>query len=443
MDYRGKNIAVLGLGESGEAAARLLVEAGAVVTVLDSGDPAALAAKADRLRGEGLAVICGPAAERDQQRYDRGVLSPGIDPAVPLVANFVGKGLELIGELELAWEFCRCPAIAITGSNGKTTTTRLVAAALAAGGLRTVAAGNISPPFAAVVGRSRDLDVVTLEVSSFQLEGIRTFRPAVAVWLNLSPNHLDRYPSMAEYRAAKLRVFQNQTAADAAVVNVREELPGLVARRVTFGAEVAGGDFALDGSVIRYRGERVFDMAGAKLRGAHNAENVMAALAVGMLQGVPFAPMAAALRKCEPPPHRCELVRVVAGVEYVNDSKSTSLDSLEKALRAQTRPVVLIAGGKDKGSAFDPLADLVAAKCRCAVLIGEMAARIAQSWRAAVPCQPVADLAAAVALARQQARPGDVVLLSPGTSSYDMFKNFNDRGDRFRRLVATLDATVE
>jgi UDP-N-acetylmuramoylalanine--D-glutamate ligase len=211
VDYKGKKIAVIGAGESGEAAAILLSEEQAMVTMLDSADLKKLRSKLEKITPLGIALIAGADAERDENRYDLGVLSPGIDPSTPLVQNFIRKRIDMIGELELSYSLCACPVIAITGTNGKTTTTELVARMLNACGVRTLASGNIGPAFAATVRKSPELDVMTLEVSSFQLEEIRTFRPRVAVWLNLTPDHLDRYATMTEYRNAKLRVFENQT----------------------------------------------------------------------------------------------------------------------------------------------------------------------------------------------------------------------------------------
>ncbi len=439
MRYANKNIAVLGLGESGEAAALLLAEEGANVTILDSGPEERLRLKIDAMRGRGIAVVTGPAAERlAVHQFDRATLSPGIDPAAPLVQNFIRERIEMIGELELSYELCKCPIVAITGTNGKTTTTELVAGMLNACGVRTTACGNIGPAFAAKVRESAHLDIVTVEVSSFQLEQIRAFRPRVSVWLNFAPDHLDRYADIGEYRAAKLRIFENQTAEDFAVVNLRDELPPLKARRITFSAYAKGADFEMEDGTILHRGKPIFKMEETNLRGPHNAENLMAALGVGLAQGIPFGTMLPALKTYSPLPHRCERVRTLDGVDYVNDSKATNLDAMEKALLSETRPVVLIAGGKDKGFEFESLTALVAEKARAAILIGQMAPRIEGFWKKKVRCEIAGSLAQAVQKARETARPGDVVLFSPGTSSFDMFKNYGDRGNQFRALVHAL-----
>jgi len=243
----------------------------------------------------------------------------------------------------------------------------------------------------------------------------------VAVWLGFAPDHLDRYPDMDAYYAAKVRIFENQDADDWAVVNLRDKLPALQAQTLTFSAYQRGGDFDLRDGVIHFRNEPVLAMADTRLRGTHNAENLMAALGVGFALGVSFDAMRGALAAYSALPHRCELIRTLDGVDYVNDSKATNLDSLEKALAGETRPVVLIAGGKDKGFEFHTLAGLVAEKCRCAILIGEMADRIERAWTPQVSCINAGrSLEQAVSIARSNARAGDIVLLSPGTSSFDM-----------------------
>jgi UDP-N-acetylmuramoylalanine--D-glutamate ligase len=353
---------------------------------------------------------------------------------VPLARRPVEAGIPLLGEIELAFRNCRCPVIAITGTNGKTTTTGLTAALLNAAGLRAEACGNIGLPFSEVAARSAQLEAAVVEISSFQLETTDSFRPKVAVWTNFSANHLDRYPDVAAYRAAKLRIFDRQTAEDFAVVNARLELPALRARRITFSAaRAAEADFTLDGSVIFHQGKKLIDMAETRLRGQHNAENLMAAFGAAMCLGADPVRMAAAARDYTPPPHRCEFVREIGGVTWINDSKSTNLDALAQALQGQSGDVILIAGGKNKGFDFAPVAPLVSERVREAVLIGEMRQSIARDW--SVPCHPVDSLESAVAMARSLARAGDTVLFSPGTSSFDMFRSYEERGDLFRHLT--------
>ena len=440
MRYKNQNIAVLGAGLSGSAAALLLRSEGAQVTVLDSAEEKnLLKSTIDNLRAQDVRVTCGAAAEEDSSTYEIAILSPGIDPASRLVRNFSSRGIDIIGELELGWRFCeKIPIIAVTGTNGKTTTTELLAQMLNACGQRTIACGNIGKPLSEVAREKQPYDLLTVEVSSFQLETIRTFHPSISLWLNFAPDHLDRYRSVAEYRAAKLRVFENQTDADVAVVNAIEKIPNIRPRTITFSAYANGGDFRVSEGVILYRDEPVLRLGDTRLRGLHNIENLMATLAVGMARGLSFRQMVPPLSAYEPQPHRCEFVREINGVAYVNDSKATNLDAVDKALRAQTKPVVLIAGGKDKGFSFDPLRSLVKEKVRSTILIGEMAESVSRSWAGTVKSEIATSLADAVERAHATAKPGEIVLFSPGTSSFDMFKSYADRGDQFRALVRAL-----
>ena len=309
-------------------------------------------------------------------------------------------------------------------------------------GQKTIACGNIGKPLSEVAREGRDVDVLTVEVSSFQLETIKTFRPSISVWLNFAPDHLDRYRSLGEYRAAKLRIFDYQTPEDVAVVNAAEEFPEIKPRRLSFSAYEDHADFRLAEGAIVFRGEPVLRLAETKLRGSHNIENLMATMAVGLTRGLSFEQMVPPLSDYQPRPHRLEFVRELDGVDYINDSKATNLDAVEKALLAQSKPVVLIAGGKDKGFEYETLRELVGKKVRATVLIGEMADRICRDWNGVVPCEIAISIADAVERAHALAKRGEVVLFSPGTSSFDMFKSYADRGDQFRALVHALKRTT-
>ena len=439
MRYSNQNVAVLGAGLSGAAAALLLKSEGANVTVLDSADEQKLLRSTiDNLRAQDIRVICGRDADSNSDKYDFIVASPGIDPASPLGKNFWSRNIEIIGELELGWRSCETPVIAITGTNGKTTTTEMLAQMLNQCGQKTIACGNIGKPLSEVSREKINYDVLTVEVSSFQLETIKTFHPSIALWLNFAPDHLDRYRSVAEYRVAKLRLFENQTSDDVAIVNASESLPELRARKITFSAYTNRADFRLSEGAIVFENKPVLRMSETKLRGSHNIENLMATLAAGHARGLSFEQMVAPLSAYEPQPHRCEFVRQIGGVDYINDSKATNLDAMEKALQAQTKPVVLVAGGKDKGFTFEPMRTLVKEKVRAAILIGEMAQRIARDWDGAVKSELATSLADAVERAHATAKSGEVVLFSPGTSSFDMFKSYADRGDQYRALVQAL-----
>jgi UDP-N-acetylmuramoylalanine--D-glutamate ligase len=435
MDLHNKRAVVLGLGISGMEAAKLLQDHGALVTVRDDGAGSARTAeRAAALRARGVTVELGrevsPVAD-----FDFAVVSPGIDPQRPLVRTLREGNVPIMGELELASRFCACPMIAITGTNGKTTTTELVDALLRAGGKKTVASGNIGKAFSEAVRDCANLDLMVLEVSSFQLEEITEFRPRVSVHLNLTPDHLDRYATMNEYERAKWQIFRNQTGEDYAVVNTNLRLPELKAQRITFNAEGAAADYEWRDGWLVARGEKVLEQSRTNLIGRHNAENMLAALAVADLYDVPRAASIAALIAYRPLPHRCEMVAEIGGVLFINDSKATNIDALEKALMAMERPAVLLAGGKDKGLDFSGLRPLVRAKVRAAVLIGQMAEKLAATWTRDVPCHRASSLAEAVALCQELARPGDAVLFSPGCSSFDMFRDYEDRGNQFRELV--------
>jgi UDP-N-acetylmuramoylalanine--D-glutamate ligase len=435
MDVNGKQVVVLGLGISGMEAAKLLQDQGARVTVRDNADNATVNRRAEALRQRGIGVELGAGIPATEGRFDFCVLSPGIHPDAPLVRRLRQAGLPMLGELEVAYRFCKCPIVAITGTNGKTTTTELVDAVLAAGGKRTKASGNIGTAFSAAVRDSANLDVMVLEVSSFQLEHIVEFRPRISVHLNLTPDHLDRYGSMEEYEAAKWQIFRNQTLDDVAIVNTNLRLPEMAARKITFSVIGTAADYQLIDGWLVARGEQVLEQSRTNLIGPHNAENMLAALAVADLYHVPREAAIRALCDYKPLPHRCEKVGMIDGVTFINDSKATNIDALEKALLAQRSPVVLMAGGKDKGLDFSGLRPLLREKVKAIVLIGQMTEKLFAIWNSAVPCVRANSLADAVEQARQLARPGDAVLFSPGCSSFDMFKDFEDRGDQFRALI--------
>lgn len=381
-----KRVLVIGLGASGRAASELLRQREAKVLAIDSADTPQLRREADALRGLGvevrLEVNSAPA-----DPIDLAVISPGVPVRSPLVQQLVARKLPLIGELELGYQQSLCLNIAITGTNGKTTTTELIERMLKHAHRRTVAAGNIGLPLCAVANLTRDLDFVTLEVSSFQLETIQFFRPAVAVLLNITPDHLDRYAGMADYARAKARLFMNQQAFDWAIVQsealaqVRSLQLDVPSKVITFSANNRRADIYLDRGLLVSRLPDwigpLFDMDKCRLRGPHNSENLMAALAVGHVLRIPLEEMFEALRSYEPAPHRCELVAEINGVRFINDSKATNLDAVQKALlavpagKAGEPNVLLIAGGRDKGFEFHDIGPLLSQRVKRAFLLGE------------------------------------------------------------------------
>ena len=435
MELAGKQIAVLGAGGSGYAAAALALSRGASVRVFDSGSPEKLAAAVAKFAALGAPLTCGEAALEPPHSFDIVVVSPGIDTAWPIARAFAAASGELIGEIEFAWRFNDAPVIGITGTNGKTTTTALIAAMLQAAGLRTIAAGNIGLPFSDVVLSGERYDWVVLELSSFQLETITSLSPRIAVWMNFAPDHMDRYATVEDYFAAKFHLF-DYLGEDALVIRKEECELAVDARTTTFSAFSTSSDLGYHaGEITHTASGRRFPFADGELQGKHNAENVMAALAVADELGLEWESLVPAIQQFQAPPHRCEKVARLDGALYLNDSKSTNLHSLESALAGQDEPVILIAGGKNKGLDFSELRDLAGRMVRECVCIGEIAGHITEAWAGAVPCHRAADVDEAVATARRLARPGDIVLFSPGTSSFDMFSGYEARGEAFRRAV--------
>jgi UDP-N-acetylmuramoylalanine--D-glutamate ligase len=450
-------VLVLGLGVSGRAACELLRRHGARVTAIDSADTEPLRQEARALAAWGVSVQLGVRSPLDQ-KFDLAVVSPGVPATNPVWRRLSEQSVPVIGELELGCQQSLCPNIAITGTNGKTTTTELVERLLTHAHRKTVAAGNIGRPFCAVVGQTKDLDFVTLEVSSFQMETIQHFRPALAVLLNLTPDHLDRYANLAEYFRTKARIFMNQQPSDWAVIQsealaqMRSLNLAIPSQVLTFSANDRRADLNLDhGRLVSHLPDwsgPLLDMDSCKLRGPHNAENLMAALAVGRVLRVPLEQMVTALGTYEPAKHRCELVAEVGGVKYFNDSKATNVDAVRKALLtmpsgSSTQPNVwLIAGGKDKGFEYHDLGPLLCHRVKGAFLIGETAPKLRAAWNPFTPCTVVDSLLEAVTEAAKLAVPGDVVLLSPACSSFDMFHNYQHRGEVFRQAVERLARTT-
>jgi len=429
-------VAILGAGRSGRAAAALCLRAGASVEIWDerAGNAGVVEAVAGLVSAG--AVLRG-GDEEPEAGYDWVVTSPGVNLQTGWGRRLAGYGRRVVGEMELGYRYYEGLIVGITGTNGKTTTTEMVEAILLAAGLRAEAAGNYGPPLCEIVMRESVPEALALEVSSFQLETTEHFRTDVAVWLNFAPDHLDRYPSVAEYRAAKERIFRGQRPQDAAVIPPGE-VPTAAVRGVrlfSFAYGDSEADYYSDGESVYKRGELLFSLAGFKLRGRHNVENLLAATAAAAALGIDGETVQRALVDYKTPSHRYEWVGDIDGVDYINDSKSTNIHSLATALGAVDKPVVLIAGGKDKGLDYVSLNEEIVRRCRAVVAIGEMRGRLEEIWGGLVEFRQAGTLEEAVEFARSLALVGDVVLLSPGTSSYDMFKNFEERGECFATSV--------
>lgn len=445
-----QDVLVIGLGASGRAACHWLRRQGAAVTVVDSADTEPLRREVESLRREGVNAHLG--IDRPPTgHYDLAVTSPGVPTQGRLIRAAEAQGTPVISELELGYRHAGCPNIAITGTNGKTTTTELVERVLTQSGRKTVAAGNIGLPLCAVVDQTPQLDWLTLEVSSFQLETIERFRPTVAVLLNLTPDHLDRYDTLDDYYRAKARIFMNQQRRDWAIIQAEalRQLRALglsvPAQVVTFSAHDSTADLYCENGWLRSRwpghSGPLFQLTEAQLCGAHNAENLLAALAVGLVLGLPLEEMTAALKQYAPAPHRCELVLEVAGIQFVNDSKATNVDAVRQALLTAPRGrngkpnVWLIAGGKDKGFDYQELGPVLSQRVKGAFLLGETREKLRTAWGRFTPCTVTGSLLEAVTEAARRARSGEVVLLSPACSSFDMFQNYQHRGEVFRHAV--------
>jgi len=448
MQVEGAKVLVVGAGKSGRAAAEFMASRRASVTLTDGGDPAVLQEHLRSLADRGVRLVLG----RDPEGFDFDLLV--VSPGVPLTAHPVvearRRGIPVIGELELAYRFCRAPLVAITGTNGKTTTTSLVGEIFKDAGVRTLVAGNIGLPLIARVTEYGPDDLIVAEVSSFQLETTVQFRPQVAAVLNITPDHLDRHGDMSGYIAAKARIFARQNAGDCTVLNyddplVRELAAGCPGRVIFFSRRhnLDSGVFIRDGEiVVKLNGQcvSVMPVSDLLIPGAHNVENALAAVACGWVRGVREEQLASTLRRFPGVPHRLETVAEINGVRYVNDSKGTNPDASIKALEAYAQPIVLLAGGKNKGNDFTAFVRRAREKVRAMVVLGQCAEELAAAARAAgiERILRAADFRQAVLMARDEARPGDVVLLSPACASWDMFNNYEERGDLFRQIVLSM-----
>jgi UDP-N-acetylmuramoylalanine--D-glutamate ligase len=444
----GRPVTVIGLAKSGMAAARLLHAAGAHVTGADAKPVDALGREAAALRDLGVRLTTDGAAAAEGAALV--VVSPGVPLDSPSVVSARARGVPVIGELELGWRAMEAETIAITGTNGKTTTTALTGALLAEQPRPVFVGGNIGTPLAAHALTFPVDGLVVAEVSSFQLETIETFQPRVAAVLNITPDHLDRHGDFAAYVDAKARIFLNQTAADCAVLNADDAVTAALAARTRahvlwFSRQRAlvHGVFVREGWVaakLNGHVEEIVPLAEIGLRGQHNVENVLAATACALWLGLPAEAIRRAVGRFRAVEHRIEFVRDLRGVQFYNDSKGTNVDSSIKALESFTERVVLIAGGKGKGQDFAPLAAAARGRVGHVVTIGEDGPKVAAAMSAAgIASSPAPTMAAAIDAARAQAGPGDVVLLSPACASFDMFQNYEHRGDVFKKLVGVLE----
>ena len=435
---------VIGLARTGSATARFLAQEGAEVTVSDSKQEKELQKEVESLSGLPVCFQFGAEDISSIGGVEMLVPSPGVPSTNPLLREAQRRGIEVLSEIELAYRFLRCPLIAVTGTNGKSTTTTLIGEILEANGLRVFVGGNIGRPLIGFVSGSWDWGVA--EISSFQLEWVERFRPSIAVLLNLTEDHLDRYADFASYRAAKERIFCAQQEEDAALLNrddpfVWEMRERLRSRVFSFGwGEVTGGTYARQKAIV-WRDEvteEEFPLSRVKIQGVHNVENLMAAVAVAKLLHVPRETIQRVIEKFPGLEHRLEFVREKNGVRFYNDSKGTNVGAVLKSLMSFSEPVILLAGGVDKGGDYRILTEEVKRKVKKLILFGAAKETIYGALGHITETVTVDSIESAVAEAYKSARPGDTVLLSPACSSFDMFHDYAERGEVFKTLVEGL-----
>ncbi len=449
IDLRGKRVLVVGLARTGVATAEFCAARGAVVTASESRPESELGEIAVKLRALGCVLETGGHREETFFAQDLIVPSPGVPADAPLLRAARAKGITVWSEIELAFHFLKGRLVGITGSNGKTTTTALIAHLLEAAGIPVVLAGNIGTPLIARAGESTDRTVSAVEMSSFQLELIATLRPDIAVFLNLTPDHLDRHGSLEAYGRAKARIFENQTEKEFAILNADDPLSAEYVPRApqifwfSRKQRVAQGAFLRGEQIIfRREGEEeiLFEVADLRLPGAHNLENALAAGIAAHLAGAPAAAIVRGMRGFPGVEHRLEFVAEAAGVRYFNDSKATNVDATLKALDAFPGRLLVILGGKDKGSDYTPLRTPLREKAIVALLIGAAAEKIESQISGSVEIARAGTLERALEIAAPRARPGDVVLLAPACASFDQFQNYEHRGRVFKDLVRGIAA---
>ena len=444
FDLEGKRVLVVGLGRTGLAAALFAAGHGATVTATDVRAESDLVEAVSKLRAAGVKLELGSHVSATFVAQDLIILSPGVSSWLKPVELARSSGVPVWSEIELAWRFLRGKLVAITGSNGKTTTTSLVSHILRTAGINTLTGGNIGVPLLSLVESTTDSTITVAEVSSFQLETIEKFRPDVGILLNLTPDHLDRHTSFEEYAAAKMRLFENQLDRDFAVLNaddseVTKRTPSAPQifwfsrrKRVAQGAFLQGNQIMIRHNDSEFPVGRRDEIS---LRGEHNLENVLAACVAVHLAGAVPADIAAGVKTFRGVEHRLELVGKVGGVEFYNDSKATNVDAALKAIEAFAGPLIVILGGTDKGSPYTPLREPLRRRARRVILIGAAAKKIASDLGDGLSIFQAGTLDRAVQAAKEQAQPGDVVLFAPACSSFDQFENYEHRGRVFKELV--------
>ncbi len=439
---KNKNVLIIGLGISGFEAAVFLKQKGAHVTVTDMADETKLAPYASKIRDMGIPMELGTHMIQTVSTSDLIILSPGVPPDIGPVSYAVEKGIPVINEIELAATYIKEPIIAITGTNGKTTTTRLIEEMLKSCGYKVFTGGNIGNPLITYVSQKEKADIIVVEMSSFQLDTIKNFRPCVGVLLNITEDHLDRYPDLEAYAKSKFRIFKNQKKTDVAVLNSQDPLTLTMDKKIASQKYYFGlsGQECLQATIncekITFSEKKdsrtsIIDFSGTKLKGRHNHENIAAAALATLAVGGNIKDIKSAVTDFTGLSHRLEYVAIINGVTYYDDSKATNVDAVVRALDAFHKNVILIMGGRDKGGDYGTLKTLIKTKAKCLIVIGEAKEIILNTLDHLTQTYTAKSLKEAVGLAHKAAQPGDTVLLSPACSSFDMFKSYAQRGEQF------------
>jgi UDP-N-acetylmuramoylalanine--D-glutamate ligase len=447
VDIKEKKVVVVGLARSGVAAANKLKAMGAHVFVTDSKERAVLQDALEEL-SPGIEVETGVHSEKTFDRADLIVVSPGVPMSIAPLIKARSRGLDVISEVELAYRICPGRHIGITGTNGKSTTTELLGEMFRKAGRPVLVGGNIGTPLTGLVDQATDQSTFVVELSSFQLEGIDTYRPQVAVLLNITPDHLDRYPGMEEYAHAKARIFQNQTSEDVAVINrddpwvmvMTNDLRSTVVPFSLTGA-VEGGIYCTDRMIIStlpvFEGV-ILSVEEIRIQGIHNMENAMAASASALISGCDVESVRSALKTFAGLPHRMEFVGEINGVQFVNDSKGTNIGAVSRSVKSLPGAIHLIAGGQGKKTSYHPLREMISESVQTLILIGEAAEDMEKDLKGATEIRHAETMREAVRIAFKRAQSGEYVLLSPACASFDMFENFEERGRTFEAEVQSL-----
>jgi UDP-N-acetylmuramoylalanine--D-glutamate ligase len=447
MDLHGKKVLVVGLARTGIAAAKFLKTKGSLVTTTEAQPKEEMKEAAQELKGMGICMEWGGHQIETFLNQDIIVVSPGVDLSIEPIQKAMGEGVRVVSEIELAYPFIHVPIIAVTGTNGKTTTTLLIGEMLKEDGKKVGVGGNVGEPLVLFTDGEDRWDVLVVEISSFQLEAIEDFRPRISVLLNITEDHLDRYARYEDYIEAKVRIFANQNSGDLAILNrddpiVMQYRETVKAKKVLFSLtkKLDEGAFSNGQSISLRLGrkEEEYSLSKAPLKGIHNVENMMAALTAARIFGCSKKAIQDVLNRFKGLEHRLEFVREIEGVRFYNDSKGTNVGSVVKSLQSFSEPVILIAGGKDKNGDLSPLKKLVRERVKHLILMGEAKERMTRELGGQTDTVVAKTMEEAVSLAHQKAKGGEVVLLSPACSSFDMFKDYKERGKVFKEAVHRL-----